>query len=66
MDRIHSNGYAFQIETSFWAHRLGSSIAEHPIIFVDRRVGVSKMDSGIVREAMLTPFRLWLAWLRHR
>jgi dolichol-phosphate mannosyltransferase len=63
--RIRSNGYAFNIEMKFWAHRLGGRILEHPIIYVDRRVGVSKMDRGIVAEAMLTPFRLWLAWLRH-
>jgi dolichol-phosphate mannosyltransferase len=66
LDRIRSNGYAFQIEMNFWAHRLGARVLEHPIIFVDRRVGISKMDAGIVREAMLTPFRLWLDWLRHR
>jgi dolichol-phosphate mannosyltransferase len=66
LDRVHSNGYAFNIEMKFWAHRLGGRILEYPIIYVDRRVGVSKMDRGIVAEAMLTPFRLWLAWLRHR
>ncbi len=65
LDRIHSNGYAFNIEMKFWAHRLGGRILEYPIIYVDRRVGVSKMDRGIVAEAMLTPFRLWLAWFRH-
>lgn len=66
LDRIRSNGYAFNIEMKFWAHRLGGKILEYPIIYVDRRVGVSKMDRGIVVEAMLTPFRLWLDWLRHR
>ena len=65
MHRIRSNGYAFQIEMSFWAHRLGARIVEQPIIFVDRRVGESKMDREIVREAVLIPFRVWLAWLRH-
>lgn len=64
LDRIRSNGYAFNIEMKFWAHRLGGQILEYPIIYVDRRVGVSKMDRGIVVEAVLTPFRLWLDWLR--
>jgi dolichol-phosphate mannosyltransferase len=66
LDLIRSNGYAFNIEMKFWAHRLGGRILEYPIIYVDRRVGVSKMDRGIVFEAMLTPFRLWLDWLRQR
>jgi dolichol-phosphate mannosyltransferase len=66
LHRIRSNGYAFQIEMNFWAYRLGGRVVEYPIIFVDRRVGVSKMDSGIVAEATLTPFRLWLDWLRRR
>src|SRR5262249_34220086 len=66
LDRIRSNGYAFNIEMKFWSHRLGGGTREHPIIYVARRVGVSKMDRGIVVEAMVTPFRLWLAWLRHR
>ena len=66
LDRVRSNGYAFNIEMKFWAHRLGGRILEHPIIYVDRRVGISKMDRGIVVEAIVTPFRLWLAWLRHR
>ena len=66
LDRVRSNGYAFNIEMKFWAHRLGGRILEYPIIYVDRRVGVSKMDRGIVAEAMLMPFRLWVAWLRHR
>lgn len=65
LDRVQSNGYAFNIEMKFWAHRLGGRILEFPIIYVDRRVGVSKMGRGIVAEAMLMPFRLWLAWLRH-
>lgn len=49
---IHSNGYAFQIEMSFRAHRRGFSIKEIPIVFVDRELGQSKMSKAIVREAI--------------
>lgn len=49
---IHSNGYAFQIEMSFRAHRRGFSIKEIPIVFVDREHGQSKMSKAIVREAI--------------
>lgn len=49
---IHSNGYAFQIEMSFRAHRKGFTIQEIPIVFVDREHGQSKMSKAIVREAI--------------
>ncbi|HWO56959.1 MAG TPA: polyprenol monophosphomannose synthase [bacterium] len=49
---VHSNGYAFQIEMSFRAHRRGFSIREIPIVFVDREHGHSKMSKAIVREAI--------------
>jgi dolichol-phosphate mannosyltransferase len=49
---IHSNGYAFQIEMSFRAHRRGFTIKEIPIVFVDREHGQSKMSKAIVREAI--------------
>ena len=65
LDRIVSDGYAFQIEMNFWAHRLGARFREVPIIFTDRRVGISKMNRGIVIEALATPWRLWIAWLVH-
>jgi dolichol-phosphate mannosyltransferase len=53
---IHSNGYAFQIEMKFIAWKKGFRVCEIPIVFVDRRVGVSKMSKGIVYEAA------WLVW----
>lgn len=53
---IHSNGYAFQIETVFRAWRAGSRVVEMPIVFVDRNVGVSKMSRRIVLEA------IWMVW----
>ena len=50
---VRSNGYAFQVEMNYRCHRQGFRIAEVPIMFVDRRVGKSKMGSHIVTEAML-------------
>ncbi len=58
LDGVKSNGYAFQIEMSFKAWKKGFSIVEVPIIFLDRRAGVSKMSKKIVREAMLMVWRL--------
>ncbi len=56
LDKVESNGYAFQIEMSFRAWKMGFRIAEIPIIFVDRDVGESKMSKKIVREAV---WRVW-------
>jgi len=53
LDRIHSNGYVFQVEMAYVAVRLGYKIVEVPIHFPDRQVGESKMDSRIAREAAL-------------
>jgi dolichol-phosphate mannosyltransferase len=52
-DEIDSNGYAFQVETTYRAHCQGLDIVELPIVFVDRRVGRSKMTHREVLEAML-------------
>lgn len=57
-DRVHSDGYSFQIETTFKTWRLGFRIRELPILFVDRRVGVSKMNRKIVWEAIFVVWRL--------
>lgn len=53
-----ANGYGFQIEMTWWAHRRGARIAQVPIIFRERVAGRSKMHGGIVREAMLMVLRL--------
>jgi dolichol-phosphate mannosyltransferase len=58
LDRIESNGYAFQIEMAWEAARLGLRIGEIPITFVERRRGRSKMSWGIVLEALALPWRL--------
>jgi dolichol-phosphate mannosyltransferase len=52
LDAIQSNGYAFQIEVTFRVFRSGFRIVEHPITFVDRRLGKSKMRPSIVTEAL--------------
>ena len=50
--RIASSGYAFQIETSFMAYRMGARIMEIPINFIERNTGKSKMTLSIAIEAM--------------
>ena len=52
LDAITTRGYGFQIEGTYRALRGGFRVVELPITFVDRRVGESKMTSGIVLEAM--------------
>ncbi|TMQ73134.1 MAG: polyprenol monophosphomannose synthase [Candidatus Eisenbacteria bacterium] len=51
LDRIRSDGYAFQIEVTFKVWKAGFTIREIPIVFVDRRAGVSKMNRRIIWEA---------------
>jgi dolichol-phosphate mannosyltransferase len=58
LDRIRSDGYSFQIEVNFYCWKKGFRIAEIPILFVDRRVGISKMSKKIVREAAFMIWRL--------
>ena len=53
LDHIHFIGYAFQIEMKYNAKRLGFSIAEVPITFVDRVLGSSKMSLNIFKEAFV-------------
>jgi dolichol-phosphate mannosyltransferase len=52
-DMIHFVGYAFQIEMKFAAWKLGFKLKEVPITFVDRKIGVSKMSKGIIKEGVL-------------
>jgi dolichol-phosphate mannosyltransferase len=60
LDAIISSGYAFQVEMLYLAHRLGSRIREVPIIFVERRAGVSKMSRHVLLESAIVPWRLRL------
>lgn len=57
---IRSTGYAFQIEMTHTAWRLGAEIVDVPIIFEDRQAGTSKMSAGIAREAVWEVLRLGL------
>ncbi len=52
LDAIHFVGYAFQIEMKFAAWKLGFKIVEVPITFIDRKIGVSKMSKGILKEGV--------------
>ncbi len=53
---VKSNGYAFQIEMTFRAWKLGFRVVEIPIVFSDRMEGTSKMSRHIIREAV------WMVW----
>ncbi|MCC6552428.1 MAG: polyprenol monophosphomannose synthase [Polyangiaceae bacterium] len=55
---VRSNGYAFQIETTYRALRKGLRVVEVPIVFVDRRAGRSKMSRRIFAEAIVEVWRL--------
>jgi len=55
---LHSGGYVFQIETTFLASRNGARIREVPIVFVDRRLGASKMSRRIIVEALAVVVQL--------
>jgi dolichol-phosphate mannosyltransferase len=58
LDEIKFVGYAFQIEMKYAAWKLGFKIREVPIIFEDRKFGVSKMNKGIVKEGILGVLKL--------
>lgn len=65
LDRIRFKGYGFQIEMKFTAYKIGFKIKEVPVIFVNRREGVSKMSGGIFGEAFFGVMRLrWDGWTR--
>lgn len=65
LDSISFKGYAFQIEMKFTTYKLGFKIKEVPIIFVNRVLGTSKMDSGIFGEAVWGIIRLKIHSLFH-
>ena len=65
LDEIRFKGYGFQIEMKYTAYKIGFKIKEVPVIFVNRREGVSKMSGGIFGEAFFGVMRLRLdGWLR--
>ena len=58
LQKIKFIGYAFQIEMKFASWKLGFKIAEVPITFIDRQLGESKMNKGIVKEGILGVLKL--------
>ena len=65
LDKIHFKGYAFQIEMKFTAYKCGFKIIEVPIIFINRVLGVSKMNSSIFGEALFGVLKLkWWSFFR--
>ncbi|MDP6339668.1 MAG: polyprenol monophosphomannose synthase [Candidatus Marinimicrobia bacterium] len=56
LDKVKSSGYSFQIEMNFRAWIKGFKLKEHPIIFIDRTIGESKMSRSIMLEAV------WMVW----
>lgn len=63
LNAIRSQGYIFQVEMAYVAHRLGYRMAEIPIYFEDRQAGESKMSMAVKIEAALG---VWKIWWRHR
>lgn len=51
LDKIKFHGYAFQIEMKYAIWKTGFKLIEVPIIFTDRKIGTSKMNTGIFKEA---------------
>jgi len=65
LDNIHFKGYAFQIEMKFTAHKCGFKVVEVPIIFINRVLGTSKMNSSIFGEALFGVLQLkWWSFFR--
>lgn len=58
VEELTSNGYAFQIETTYRALRRGLRVVELPIVFVDRRAGQSKMSRHEVAEAVIGVWKM--------
>ncbi|MBR6720799.1 MAG: polyprenol monophosphomannose synthase [Alistipes sp.] len=66
LDAVQMNGYGFQIEMKYTAWRLGFSIGELSIIFIDREEGTSKMSSGIFGEAFFGVLKLPFRTIKRR
>lgn len=63
LQRVRSNGYAFQVEMAYLAHKLGYSVVEVPFYFADRQWGSSKMSFSIQVEAAK---RVWQMLFEYR
>lgn len=60
LDKMKSDGYCFQIETTFKIWKKGLTVKEIPIVFADRTRGTSKMSGGIISEAFFLVLKLRL------
>jgi dolichol-phosphate mannosyltransferase len=60
LDKIDSSGYSFQVEVNYLVWRNKFRIAEIPIVFTDRKRGISKMSTKIIREALVLIWKLRL------
>ena len=66
LDAIRFAGYAFQIEMKFAAWKLGFTIKEVPIVFIDRQAGASKMSKGIIKEGVLGVLKIqWQSFFKN-
>ena len=67
LDHIHFKGYAFQIEMKLTAYKCGFKLVEVPIIFINRVLGTSKMNSSIFGEALFGVLKLkwWSFWKKY-
>jgi len=63
LNQVRSNGYVFQVETTYLAHCLDYKIDEIAVYFPDRQSGKSKMSFAIQAEAAL---RVWVVWWSYR
>ncbi len=57
-NKVISDGYSFQIEVNYIVKKLGFKVYEYPIVFTDRVNGVSKLDGGIIFEALFNVVKL--------
>jgi dolichol-phosphate mannosyltransferase len=60
LETVQSEGYSFQVEMGFRAHRAGMTIVEVPILFTDRQFGRSKISRAVLLESLLMPWKLRL------
>lgn len=66
LSEVKTNGYGFQIEMNFRMWKAGANIKEIPIIFIDRRSGVSKMNRKIIWEAIFLVWKLKFCFCKKR
>lgn len=66
LDHIHMKGYGFQIEMKYTAYKLAGKLQEIPVIFIDRKEGVSKMSGGIFGEAFWGVIKLRFSTIKDK